>query len=526
MDCPAIIAAISQNLEPYYKEQFEEQHQAIHELATALLNIAGLAYSSLLVAVEEHVIVEGSPPTQLSQHSSQSSGDIPIPYRGYTVYFEKFFLGLTTDAEKAAFLATDRLKTVNAANASIAILQLTKLAAVSFYRDACSKYVASLGVVRSQRARAFAALIQGFAQRLSSACDSIQKAMDTIASLPRPPSSVAPKTPNKSRANRAPPTILSPSQLLTQRRIDTFLLRIAKTVGHLSSMADGHAFLAADERFVRTIDSLDDPMAEEILTDATIQHRRVAGSDASRFQAEAHNHIPHGANSDSHDSGYDSEMHDSDRDFLASQQSETSERLLPRYALARSDINAAGKVSHLPDIISLTSVKDLPIGYCCRGHLILKRIVCMSRKSKNRKRHIVQCSFCDASSEDAEIFTCVHSDTFSCLPCLTRGATFAAPPSCPIDACNGKCSVRFLPSITSLCHNGHNISADTNFWTCSKSSCKTKLCFLCCPATIAAPQPHLDAPLNELPSPSPSCSPKLNPASNGPGAPMRPSSGQ
>ncbi len=71
---------------------------------------------------------------------------------------------------------------------------------------------------------------------------------------------------------------------------------------------------------------------------------------------------------------------------------------------------------------------------------------------------------------DTEIFTCASMDSFSCLPCLTRSATFAAPPPCPSDDCDGACSIRFLPSITSTCYNRHDIPGDTNFWMCDKAA--------------------------------------------------------
>ncbi len=65
-------------------------------------------------------------------------------------------------------------------------------------------------------------------------------------------------------------------------------------------------------------------MADERLQDATNQQRTQFGSSASIFMPEAHNHFPHGDNSDSYDSGSDSEMHESDHDFLLSQGSEIS----------------------------------------------------------------------------------------------------------------------------------------------------------------------------------------------------------
>ena len=349
--------------------------------------------------------------------------------------------------------------------------------------------------------------------------------MATVAKVPRAPASGNPKTPNKSRAKKAPPPILSPSQLLNQRTIDAFLLRISKTVGHLSAAADGHALLLADERFVRVMDSLDDPMADERLQDADNEQRAVRGSTASRYTAEAHNHLRQGYNSDSYESGSGS-VHSSDKDFLNSQNSEFSDSRLPRFSQARAEISNAGKSSLLPEIITLKSVKNnLPVGYCCRGCRFTKHVMCTTRKSRNsnKNRAAVLCSFCEASADDTEIFTCANMDSFSCLPCLTRSATFAAPPPCPSDDCDGTCSIRFLPSITSSCYNGHDIPGDTNFWMCDKASCKIKLCFQCCPATAAAPQ----ASLNESSPSSSSCSPNLHPAHNGlGGAPMRPHIGQ
>jgi hypothetical protein len=323
--------------------------------------------------------------------------------------------------------------------------------------------------------------------------------------------------------------------MLNQRTMDAFLLRINKISAHLSSAftPDGRALLAADERIVRFIDNLDDPMADERLQDATNEQRARAGSNAFRFEAEAHNHLPVGENSDSFDSGPESESHESDQEFIDpnSQISEASEALLPRYSQARANINSAAKSAPLPEIIALKSVKDLPQGYCCRGHLFSKRIVAFKRNSKNsRKNHFsIHCSFCKASSDNCDIFTCSSKDSFACMPCLNSYGTFSAPPSCPADGCSNGLSSRFLPSLTSTCHNGHEIPADTNFWMCNDSNCKTKLCFNCCPATVAAfPQNQPDASLNvSSPSPSSSCSPNVLLANNGPsGAPMRPHYGQ
>jgi hypothetical protein len=529
--CPDILHSRSKNLDTHYRDQFDRHQQAIRDMSNLISDLAGLAYSSKVisatVSVEhaEHVIVEGSLPTQ-STISSQASDDLPIPYRGFTEYFCKFFASLAADAEKAAHLAQDRLKTVTPINAPIALLQLLKLqSSVAVYRDSCLKYIESLAMVKKQRALAFSASISVFAQRLTTALESITAAHTSATNIPRPPVAQNPKTPSRNRNKKLPPPILSPTQMLHQRTMDAFLLRITKTASCLSSISDGHALLVADERFIRMMDEVDDPEVDVALTTTTLQQRARTGSTASRFMPEAHNQLTIG-NSDSHESHEFSSERSSDQEFIVSQPSQTSERLHPRFAQARAAIVVAGKLAELPDILSLKAVHELPVGYCCLGHLLNKRVI-MARRSSRRPTAALSCSFCDVTPEQGEIFTCSKSDSFSCLNCLSNSATFSAPPKCPSDGCEGRCSMQFSP-IASTCFNDHHIPSETHYWMCTVSSCKIKLCVECAPAT-SAPQSQTDAAKNDNDnnpaSPSSSCSPILNSNANGPGAPMRPSLG-
>jgi hypothetical protein len=535
-DCPAILQSLSKNLEPYYKEQFERQHQVIHDFAHAIASLAGLAISSLLVKGialpapqhiaqpddNEEIIVPGSPPTQSQNSASQTSDDWPITYRGYTEYFENFFSGLTADSEKAAFLAKDRLNTVSPVNSPIALLQLEKLRiGISVYSESCRKYVESLAGISKRAAMIFATVIRAFSVRIDAALAAIDNAYSLVSKIPRPPTAQNPKTPNKTRAKKLPAPLLNPTQLLQQRTMDAFLLRVSKTAAKLNTIVDGHAIITIDERFVRLMDAADDPTLEERLHSDLIKARSLRSSAASRYMAEAHNRFSTG-NDDSNDSTAGSPERNSDLEFLASQASQISDDTLPRYIQARSAISKAGQLVVMPDIVSLTSVRHLPPGFCTLGHAINKRVVKLTRKGKT-----VQCSFCNSSPAKTTLYTCAKSDSFACFSCLENAETFPPPPKCPIEDCDGTCTLRFLPSISALCCNGHEIPADNHFWMCTKASCKTRLCVQCAP-TAPAPHSNPDASQNNndnSPSPSSSCSPILNSNTNGPGAPMRPSLG-
>ena len=500
-DCPAILHSSARNLNSQFQEQFDVQSKSICDLAALLVGLVELAFSTLLVTptlTPDHVVVDGTQPSTQPSQSTQSTGDMPITYRGYTEYFQTFFGGLATEAGCAASLAQNRLSTVFADNSMIASLQLDKLLAnISIYHDSCTNYLASLKTIRRFKDTAFAETIAELAKRMAVSLETISNSRSTAQGCKAPLPNSAPKTPKKTASSKPILPILSPRQMHQQRTVLGFVERTSKTAESLRVIAEGSAIFEVSERTIRSLDQaeVEDVHQQEILEENMTAQREIHGSTVCRFAAEAHNRDQTG-NADSQRSDNFSEERASDRDFVAdSQPSQDIDHRHPGYAQARADINIAGQLSGAPDVISMKTVHDLPPGFCSFGHRIHKKPVIKRNKT-------LVCSYCGKSDLD-EIYSCILNDAYSCISCLAGGKTHAPPPRCPSLTCaTGSCTRQFFATKTT-CFNHCCIAANQHFWRCTASNCKTKLCTKCAPLTVAPPR---NSTSNERPSSSSSCS--------------------
>ena len=243
-----------------------------------------------------------------------------------------------------------------------------------------------------------------------------------------------------------------------------------------------------------------------------MKERAKTGSSASRFLAEA-------LLTDNLDSPQGSDpnlsQHDSDDNFLRSQGSAFDEKDHPRHSLARANIRDGQVVDKAPDVLAFVHVKELPPGYCEKGHLI-------SYRPTIRKGKQIACSCCQTSFQDnAKIFNCACAAFFACADCLIQGKSHSAPPSCPNLSCTELCTLRFKP-LTTRCYEGsHDIPPSEHAWMCKKSACKSIICRKCAETKY----PRLASKTN-IPLPSHPCSLPIQTDSSGLPVPMRDKVGQ
>jgi hypothetical protein len=212
---------------------------------------------------------------------------------------------------------------------------------------------------------------------------------------------------------------------------------------------------------------------EEELHALILKERESKGSTASRFLAEAY---PVGeGHGNSQASASPLSEHDSDRNFVKSQGSSFDEKLHPRYALAKSEVRQGNYIDKQPEVVTLMKVKDLPPGFCPKGH----KIEFCPRPPK--KGHRFQCACCKQLS-DVNIFTCHCSTYFVCSRCLLDCKASPPPPPCPNPECIGTCTLRHKALIT-ICYEGeHDIPREQPFWMCKVKSCQANICCACAQA--------------------------------------------
>ena len=167
----------------------------------------------------------------------------------------------------------------------------------------------------------------------------------------------------------------------------------------------------------------------------------------------------------------------------------------------------------------MVQVKDLPDGFCDRGHLVRYRPTLRKGKS-------IMCSCCNTSFQDNNcIFTCHCATFFACSKCLSERKAFDPPPNCPNLSCTGKCTLRHKGIITICYQCKAEIPRDIKFWNCSLSTCRTIICLNCvkqnAPANVRAQSAndHESPPISHSAVTSHPCSPQQHSESGQP-APM------
>jgi phage host-nuclease inhibitor protein Gam len=512
-----------------YKSAFLVQQTLVLERIESLTEIVGICFT-----IAQHATFsessEPSPPLAVGRDSqapspsdssaSQSNSQTQQSHHEYASQFLVICDDLAKKADKAATLAQDRLRSVNAHNALIAKAQLRALSlTIAKFQDFCTKHKDRLEAASQdpKTIQASAALDQ-LSLQIKQSLDKISEAEGLIKCAPiatlTPPSKKSRATP----ASTAKTPLLSPQELAQQRTISSFFSHVQSVADKLgaepSKPEDGFSFqIIHDDPYENSIRLLERKHHSEAkLHEILIKERVKTGSTASCFLAEA---LPTDNMGSTQGSDPHLSQHDSDDNFLRSQGSAFDEKDHPRHALARANIRDGQVIDKAPEVLSFVHVKELPPGYCDKGHII------SYRPSIKRGKQIT-CSCCQATFQDnAKIFNCACAAFFACSDCLIQGKSHPAPPNCPNLSCTEMCTLRFKP-ITTRCYEGnHDIPPNEHAWMCKKSACKSIICRNC----AQAKHPHLDSKTTTPPLSHP-CSPPTQADSSGPPAPRRDDGGQ
>jgi hypothetical protein len=288
----------------------------------------------------------------------------------------------------------------------------------------------------------------------------------------------------KPQRQRAP--ILNDRQMAQQSTLTSFFNSISATAESLKSLqqrtsqpaADGIALFSDQvEDSIRELE--EQGLCELAAHDLLLEQRRTHESTASRFMAEAHN-VHSGQHSDSNAS-QDLSERSSDRDFVTSQGTDIEDATNPRFVQARNEIRKAGKDSKAAEVSAVNQVKNLPAGFCSKGHLF-------EFAPTLRKGRSVTCSFCQHKySEGVYNCTCY---TYICIHCLVGNKADNRPPLCPKLDCGGSCHQRWKPLVTSCFQGKHDIPREERFWMCSERRCQAIICLKCASTTNDVNQPR------------------------------------
>jgi hypothetical protein len=506
-----------------YRDSFLSHNTIIIEYLEALTEIVELCFT-----IAESVVRSESPRTA-PKNSPFSDEDFPAsgsssPKQSYSAissqsqqdYASQFLIicdDLSKKAEKASFLAKDRLRTVCPENAVIAKAQIRALASdIAKFKVFCEDHKSRLDA-SSQKPNIVkaSAAVQQLTLNIIRSLNTISEIETSITTAPPLPSTPATKKTAKRALTSAKP-LLSPRELAQQRTIESFFTQVhslaEKLITNPSNSDDGFAFQVAQDPHEDAIRLLERAHHSETkLHELILEERARKGSTASRFLAEALQTDDLTSSQGSNDS---MSRHASDDSFLRSQGSAFQEERHPRHALARTNIQEALIEDKSPQIIAMAHVQDLPAGYCEKGHSIRYRPTI--RKGKQ-----INCSCCKKDfSDNSNLFSCHCGTYFACSSCLQYRKTYPAPPKCPNLSCTDSCTMRHKPVITRCYQGQHVIAANEQMWMCSNVKCKSIICRTC---AQSFPAPNISVP------PRP-CSPPTQAVIDGLSAPMRSNDGQ
>jgi hypothetical protein len=357
------------------------------------------------------------------------------------------------------------------------------------FSDFCNNIANGYEAIAPHFSRAHTAfeVIQEHARRIARAIMIADEAAASPLFKHNPPSPLSRggKTPVRAKTQQPRP-ILNERQMAQQSTLAAFFTDISHTANSLKSLhkrtADNHDGIALfTDHLENDIKALEEQgLCELTANNKMLEQRNLHGSTASRFMAEAHNITAEG--NDSYDSSYGSSERSSDREFLQphSQESEIQDAQNPRFIQARREIREAAAASAAAEIIAVKHIRDLPPGFCLKGHRY-------DGRPTLRKGKTATCAHCSNAFTDGAIYTC-SCFSYACVHCLMGSKTGSPPPKCPKLKCTGSCTLRFKP-LTAHCFAGnHDIPRDEHFWMCSERRCQAIICSQCASNANTNPQ--------------------------------------
>jgi hypothetical protein len=486
VDAHSLLKAFAVKIsQPAHKSAFLAQHDFV--LDKVVLSKEVIELSITLI----QGFFDSESPEQSTMRPANAETNSAPPTQSQGEYASQFITvceDLAKKATKAASLAQDRLRTVTPQVVLIARAQLKALHAnISKFQAFCTLHRTRLqDAPLSSKVENASTALQRLSLQIADSLSAISRAEESIpnaagVNAPQLSPQRSTKTPKKANvaASKSNKAILSPRELAQHRTIVSYFGEIGSIADKLDlgtdKTAEGTAILLQEDLHEASIRLLErQHRSEEDLHALISAERKRKKSTTSRFLAEA---FAMDAQGSSQSSIPDLPEHESDKEFIQSQESEFAEQRHPRFLLSRDLIQQNLYIDKAPAVTSRFHVNDLPPGWCPKGHRIKYR-------PSSKKKDGFKCSSCNKQCT-TNIFTCHCSEYFICSSCLTEHKACPAPPNCPKLDCIGTCTLRYKPLITQCYEGKHDIERNQLAWMCSDSKCRTIICRDCATSTEA-----------------------------------------